>query len=211
MPEPSSLNFLIEPPPIEEFLPCISFRIAEGKAALKAKALRDKKAYQGKPRSPEVVNGVVLHQMGFSRGDAIEKYYPVTAHFIVTRNGAIAQLHDFEESLYASNFLNGSTIAIEFAGNLRNDRGRWWQGGSSEDLLAPEQVAAGRYILDIVRSYGIRKVYAHRQATGGRRANCCGPEIWRSIAEHAILNLGYEDTRDKTFGPGSKIPETWRT
>jgi peptidoglycan hydrolase-like protein with peptidoglycan-binding domain len=203
-------GFLVEPD--AGLKPELLDRIAEGGRALRRKSIDTNTDYQGLPRSAAGVDGIVLHQMGFSRGDEVEKYYKVTAHFIVTPSGAVAQLHDITASLYSSNYLNRTTVAVEFAGNLRNDRGAF-QGGYSPTLLTGAQVAAGRFLLDHVKTtYGIRKVFAHRQATGPRRANCCGPEIWRSVAQHAIDSggPGFEDTTAMAFGDGSPIPDTWK-
>lgn len=208
-----SYNFLIEPAKWSAFVqPEIQIKLAEGKAALEAKALKNKVQYKGTDRPQSDVTGVVLHQMGFSRGPAVEKYFPVTAHFIITSDGSIAQLHTVIKTLYASNHLNNFTMAVEFAGNLQNDRGQWWSGGTSQNKLTPEQVASGRFLMDVLKAaYHIRRVYAHRQGTGPRKANCCGPEIWFNVAEYAIMQLGYEDTRDETYGNGSPIPTKWRS
>ena len=207
-----SSNFLIEPEPFSTFRPAFFVRIEEGRGALDAKEKQMKKPFQEKhSRFSRQVYGIVLHQMGFSRGDAADKYDAVTAHYIITQAGNIAQLHTVEECLYSSNHLNDFTIAVEFAGNFQNDKGQWWKGYPVQNRLTPRQVSAGLFLLETVQDlYEIRTVFAHRQGTGPRRANCCGPEIWRSIAERAILTLGYEDTRNKFFGNGSAIPETWR-
>jgi hypothetical protein len=183
----------------------------QGQAALKAKSDTNEQVYKGRDREASKVTGIVLHQMGFNRGNEIEKYFPVTAHFVILPNGVLGWLHKFEESLYSSNFLNPTTIAVEFAGNLKDDRGIWWKGIKQQDALTPEQVQAGRDLLLFLRdSFGIRKVFAHRQAHQ-KKTNCCGPEIWSNVGEYAIRELGYEDTRDQTFGHGTPIPKTWRT
>ena len=186
-----------------------SNRIAEGQRALARKAKAQGKKFQGRDRPIEQVTGIVLHQMGFTRGDAIEKYFPVTAHFVIAPNGDTAQLHGLEESLWSSNALNKFTCAVEFAGNFRNDKGRWWRGGG-EDRLTTAQIVAGRDLLrQVASSYGIRHVYAHRQGAGKNKSNCCGPEIWYEVAEWACENGIYENTSYEFYGAGSCIPASW--
>lgn len=203
----------------EPFTPAFETLILEGEAALKEKEKKTGKKYHGADRLAAQVTGVVLHQMGFARGNEPKKYLPVTAHFIITRDGRLAQLHPVTTKLFSSNGLNATTVAVEIAGNLRNFRGQWWKGGF-EDYLMRQQVSAGRFLLSwLTQTYGIREVYAHRQAHAGK-PNCCGPEIWSSIGEWAIHEGGYDDCRDLTFRykfdkdnkpvMGSPIPEQWR-
>jgi hypothetical protein len=203
-------SFLVEPDP--QLTPILEDRIAAGHKALRRKSKDTNQRYQGKPRAAARVNGIALHQMAFSRGDDIEKYDKVTAHYVITPDGGLAQLHDLTIQLWSSNHLNGFTVAVEFAGNLRSAKGRW-HGTRAPDVLTPQQVAAGRFLLQHMRdTYGIKKAYAHIQGRGAGRANCCGPEIWKSVAQWAIDpgGLGFQDTTHETYGPGWPIPDTWK-
>lgn len=202
------LSFVVAPG--DDFTPSIIDRIKKGERALEQKAEDQNDLFQGQPRDESIVDGVVLHQMAFSRGNALHKYDKVTAHFFVTPAGEIAQIHPFSAFLYASNALNSNTVAVEFAGNFRDDTGRFW-GNFAPNYLTARQVTAGRYLLEYLNTnHGIKKVFAHRQGTGGRRANCCGPEIWKNIAQYAIANLNYDDMSNHTSGAGPPIPDSWK-
>ncbi|MCP4674105.1 MAG: hypothetical protein GY854_01005 [Deltaproteobacteria bacterium] len=207
--EPPVLDFMVEPD--SDLEPVVLDRIENGRKALRRKSKDNNQKYQSTPRVASSVNGITLHQMAFSRGNQIGKYDKVTAHYIVTPGGAIAQLHDITASLWSSNHLNRFTVAVEFAGNFRNSKGLWG-GRFSPNYLTPRQVTAGRHLLKHVRDvHGIKKVYAHIQGRGADRANCCGPEIWKSIAAWAMSpgGLGFEDTTAETYGPGWPIPKKW--
>jgi N-acetylmuramoyl-L-alanine amidase/Putative peptidoglycan binding domain len=208
--EPLSLDFIVKPDP--GLKPVVLNRISEGRKALRRKSRDNNQDYQSRPRGPSAVTGITLHQMAFSRGDDVAKYDKVTAHYIITPGGLIAQIHPITASLWSSNALNRFTVAVEFAGNLRNTKGRWG-GVHSPNLLTPQQVTAGRFLLKHVRdTHGIEKVYAHVQGRGAGRANCCGPEIWKNVAEWAFASggLGFNSTVNETYGAGWPIPQKWR-
>lgn len=66
----------------------------------------------------------MLHQTGFNRGDSPRSYRTVNAHFAILQDGALIQLHRSQDYLYASNYLNARSMAVEFVGNMPSERGR---------------------------------------------------------------------------------------
>ncbi|MEM7152280.1 MAG: N-acetylmuramoyl-L-alanine amidase [Myxococcota bacterium] len=160
------------------------------------------------------VDGIVLHQMSFYRkGDTIDRYADVPAHYIITQQGELAQLHDHNVYLYTSNSLNATTVGVEFAGNFASTSGSFYQKQKFwACVLTPHQVSAARLLLETVqRDRGITKVYSHIQAYAGR-SNCGGPDIWASVGQWGVDVLRLSDG-----GPGWKkddgaeIPDVWRT
>jgi len=196
-------------------------RIAQGQAAL-AKRERDtgKRISRG-TRNMGPVDGLVLHQMSFSRGNAIDRYDGVTAHFIVLPNGQIIQLHPLDEYLYAAHNFNPYTVSVEFAGNFPSANGNWYKPEKfGQNHVSEAQINAGRYLIDELRrafkntaSPGLRYVYAHRQSDD-QRGNDPGPDLWYGVGEWAIRERGMSETPtgDKNFtvGDGKSIPDTWR-
>ena len=73
---------------------------------------------------------LVLHQMAccFEPKDPLKRFLTVGAHFAITDDGRILQLHPVSALLWASNGFNPRSVAVEFAGNFPNTRGTWWQG-----------------------------------------------------------------------------------
>jgi len=191
----------------------------QGDARLRANEARDGKTYFRRgDRSVRDLDGIVLHQMGFTRGDDPDRYTGVQAHFIVTPNGRIAQLHPISRYLFASSALNKGTVGVEFAGNFQSDKGRWHnpsQMGAQEGPTSA-QIRAGRYLVGYIRrefaaSGGqLKAVWGHRQGTGLRRANCPGPQIWHGIVPWANQRYGLQCVADDTVGDGNPIPESWR-
>jgi hypothetical protein len=159
------------------------------------------------------VYALVLHQMAFSRGNDVKKYDKVTAHFIITPDGKIAQLHPISAYLYASNGFNKHSVAVEFAGNFPNTRGRCWKPerfGCHRLTLA--QIDAGRYLVQyLIHKIGLTHILAHRQSSGTRE-NDPGPDIWYHVGQWAVDNLGLRDggTGFK-IDNGKPIPDSWRT
>jgi N-acetyl-anhydromuramyl-L-alanine amidase AmpD len=157
------------------------------------------------------VDAVVLHQMGLSRGNDLQRYRQVTAHFVILPDGRVAQLHPTSSRLSASHGFNGRSVAIEFAGNLRSTNGQWWRPETyGRDTLTDAQIESGRKLLRVLESQGVRFVFAHRQSYS-QRGNDPGPEIWASVGQWAIDTLGMSDG-----GPGyvvesgQPIPDEWR-
>lgn len=165
-------------------------------------------------RSPrtEQIDAVVLHQMGLSRGNDLQRYRLVTAHFVILPDGRIAQLHPTSARLSASQGFNGRSVAIEFAGNLRSTDGGWWRPQTyGRDTLTAAQVESGRNLLRALASQGVRFVYAHRQSYN-QRGNDPGPEIWASVGQWAIDTLRMSDGGpDYAIDSGRPIPADWRT
>jgi hypothetical protein len=163
-------------------------------------------------RDPSTVKYLVLHQMAFSRGNNPDRYNAVTAHYAILPNGRILQLHPVSALLWASNGFNRKSVAVEFAGNFPNTRGKCWETGKYGcHKLTQAQIAAGRYLVKhLIEQIGLTHIFAHRQAAKTRE-NCPGPDIWYHIGQWAIDNMGLKDG-----GPGYKIdlghaiPDAWR-
>ena len=158
------------------------------------------------------VDAIVLHQMAFSRGNDLRRYRNVTAHFVIVPDGQIAQLHPVRARLPSSHGFNARCVSVEFAGNLRSADGRWWKPERfGRNTLTPAQSEAGRQLLRALRSAGIRYVFGHRQSSASR-ANDPGPEIWSTVAQWAIDELGMSDGGPTyAIGSGQPIPDVWRT
>jgi len=177
-------------------------------------ATADKSKRKG-TRDPKTVYALVLHQMAccFAPQDPLKRFLTVGAHFAIANDGRILQLHPMSTLLWASNGFNNRSVAVEFAGNFPDTRGRWWQG-STYGMNRPTaaQVTAGRQLIrHLMRTMGLTHVLAHRQSSGTRE-NDPGPDIWFDVGQWAVNTLGLKDG-----GPGFKIdtgnpiPEEWRT
>ena len=172
-------------------------------------------------RNLSAVKGIVLHQMAFNRDNDFNSYLKTGAHYIILRDGKIGQLYAHDINLNASNGFNNHTLAVEFAGNFPNDRGKWWHEGKHTPAqrkvreLHPtrEQIQAGKFLLRTLINDpslpNFKHVYAHRQSSASR-SNDPGPDIWCQVAEWAIKNLGYQDASQVVVGSGQKIPSTWK-
>ncbi|NBC33992.1 MAG: hypothetical protein GVY13_15060 [Alphaproteobacteria bacterium] len=159
------------------------------------------------------VYALVLHQTAFSRGSNITKYDKVTAHYCLLPDGTILQLHPQTAYLWASNGFNAGSVAIEIVGNFRSDRGRWWNPEKmGRNYLTAEQIASGRGFLQyLINDLGITHVLAHRQAKNVK-ANCPGPDIWGTIGQWGVDELGLNDGgQGFKISSGNPIPETWRS
>ena len=100
-------------------------------------AKSDKSLRKG-ARDLKKVKQLVLHQMAccFKPADPLKRFLTINAHFAITSDGRILQLHPIEQLLWASNGFNGSSVAVEFAGNFPTRRAI---GGK-----APRMVETGR-------------------------------------------------------------------
>lgn len=166
-------------------------------------------------RGPGVVDALVLHQMAccFRPRNPLERFRTIVAHFAITADGRILQLHPTSALLWASNGFNRRSVAVEFAGNFPNTRGRWWQGDRfGRNQVTQAQIDAGRRLIRHLRStLGIRYVFAHRQSSASRD-NDPGPDIWFHVGQWAIANLGMSDGGPRyKLGTGNPIPDAWRT
>ena len=193
--------------------------ITQGDAKLRSNEARDGRQYfRRKLRDVSKVDGITLHQMGFSRGDDISRYLGVQAHFVVMPNGDIGQLHQLDRYLYSSSALNADTVGVEFAGNFQSDKGKWWSPDTMGAQEAPTdaQIQAGQFLVGYIRKElraaggDLKAVWGHRQATSLRRANCPGPQIWHGIVPWANKRYGLECVADDTVGDGNPIPDTWK-
>ncbi len=166
---------------------------------------------------------VVLHQMGFSRGNDPLKYKKVTAQYIITPDGTIAQLHPLTTYLYSSHGFNEGGIAIEFAGNLpsrtqSDEPAHYYKPDKfGRDQLTVEQVYAGRWLLEYLRDFALpsldlelRVVLAHRQASA-LRGNDPGPDVWANVGQWAVDEMGLSDGGvDFYVSDGKPIRDDWR-
>jgi hypothetical protein len=161
------------------------------------------------------VDAVVLHQMAccFRPRDPLVRFRSLKAHFAVLADGRILQLHPASALVWASNGFNHRSVAVEFAGNFPDVRGRWWEGARfGRNQVTQAQVAAGMTLIrHLVTTLGIRHVFAHRQSSG-QRTNDPGPDIWYHVGQRAVNDLGLSDGGPgfKT-GTGAAIPDAWRT
>ncbi len=163
-------------------------------------------------RDPRNVKALVMHQMALSRGDNPARYLNTTAHFAILPNGRIMQLHPISALLYASNGFNRTSVAVEFAGNLPDARGRYWRPDTfGRNKLTQAQIAAGRFLIKyLISKIGLKRIHAHRQAAGSR-LNCPGPDIWYYVGQWAVDNLGLSDGGQQyKIGTGATIPQAWR-
>ena len=163
-------------------------------------------------RAPGKVYALVLHQMAFSRGSDSTRYDRVTAHFAILPDGKILQLHPVSALLWASNGFNAGSVAVEFAGNFPNVKGRCWAADRFGcHRVTDEQIMAGRYLVDhLIRTIGLTHVLAHRQSSGTRE-NDPGPDIWYHVGQWAVQTRGLRDGGPGfKVGTGNPIPEMWR-
>ena len=175
---------------------------------------RDKR--KRKPRDMSKVYALVLHQTaGNQRNTPPNRYDSVTAHFVIKPNGQILQLHPLAAYLNASNGFNAGSVAVEFAGNFPDVRGKRYvypNGASPQGTLTAEQIKAGRCLVRyLVKNMSLTHIVAHRQSSASR-ANDPGPDIWYHVGQWAINNLGLRDGGPSfKVGSGNPIPDIWRT
>lgn len=154
--------------------------------------------------------GVTLHQMGFSRGDGLDSYDKVHAHFIITHpSGHIVQLHPLD--VRAKNAFDfPQSVQVEFAGNFPSTAGRWWSGDShGRDEVTAEQVRSGRQLLQYLQENyisGTPIISAHRMSNP-ERGNDPGPGIWAGVGRYAVESLGWGLAPAATGG--ESLPKSW--
>lgn len=159
------------------------------------------------------VDALVLHQMAFSRGNDATRYDTVVAHFAILPDGKTLRLHPETALLWASNHFNARSVAVEFAGNFPDTKGRCW---NSKEFgchrVTPEQIEAGRRLVrHLVDTIGLTHVLAHRQSSGSRE-NDPGPDLWAGVGQWAVDQLGLGDGGPGfKVGDGNPIPSEWRT
>jgi hypothetical protein len=173
----------------------------------------DKSHRKGK-RDPKKVYALVLHQMAccFRPADPLKRFLSINSHFAIAADGRILQLHPITELLWSSNGFNAGSVAVEFAGNFPNTKGRWWQGDKfGRNRPTPEQLEAGRYLVRyLIDKMGLTHVLAHRQSSASRE-NDPGPEVWYHVGQWAIEKLGLKDGGPGFKLPGANpIPDEWR-
>ena len=173
----------------------------------------DKSHRKGK-RDPKKVYALVLHQMAccFRPADPLKRFLSINSHFAIAADGRILQLHPITELLWSSNGFNAGSVAVEFAGNFPNTKGRWWQGDKfGRNRPTPEQLEAGRYLVrHLIRVMGLTHVLAHRQSSASRE-NDPGPEVWYHVGQWAVDKLGLKDGGPGFKLPGANpIPDEWR-
>ena len=177
-------------------------------------AVADKSVRKG-TRDPKTVYALVLHQMAccFRPKDPLKRFLSLGAHFAILPDGRILQLHPVSALVWASNGFNNRSVAVEFAGNFPNTRGRWWKGETyGANRPTAEQFASGRALIrHLIRTIGITHVVAHRQSSGTRE-NDPGPDIWYQVGQWAVDSLGLKDGGPGfKIGTGNPIPAEWRT
>ena len=173
----------------------------------------DKSHRKGK-RDPKKVYALVLHQMAccFRPADPLKRFLSINSHFAIAADGRILQLHPITELLWSSNGFNAGSVAVEFAGNFPNTKGRWWEGDKfGRNRPTPEQLEAGRYLVRyLIDKMGLTHVLAHRQSSASRE-NDPGPEVWYHVGQWAIEKLGLKDGGPGFKLPGANpIPDEWR-
>lgn len=196
----------------ESFLGDLWGRISGGRRIVDRTHLTPVTLRKGGLRPAGSVYALVLHQMAFSRGNDPARYNTVNSHFAILPDGAILQLHPVSALLWASNGFNARSVAVEFAGNFPNIKGKCWSSAEFGcHRLTNEQVHAGRHLVDhLIREIGLTHVLAHRQSSASRE-NDPGPDIWYHVGQWAISTRGLRDG-GATFkvGSGNPIPTEWR-
>jgi hypothetical protein len=172
------------------------------------------KSHRKGPRDPKKVYALVLHQMAccFRPADPLKRFLSINSHFAIAADGRILQLHPITELLWSSNGFNAGSVAVEFAGNFPNTKGRWWQGDKfGRDRPTPAQLEAGRYLVrHLIRVMGLTHILAHRQSSASRE-NDPGPEVWFHVGQWAVDKLGLKDGGPGFKLPGANpIPDEWR-
>jgi len=177
-------------------------------------AQSDKSIRKG-ARDMKKVHALVLHQMAccFQRKDPLRGFLHLKAHFAILPDGRILKIHPVEQLIWSSNGFNSGSVAVEFAGNFPNVKGKWWEGDKfGRNRVTPAQIEAGRRLIrHLVRTMGLRTVLAHRQSSASRE-NDPGPDIWYGVGQWAVDNLGLKDGGPGfKVGDGNPILDAWRT
>lgn len=172
-----------------------------------------------KQRSASDVDAVVLHQMGFSRGNDPSRYDAVTAHYKILPDGTIIESHPWTTNLPAANGLNRRSVSVEFAGNLpkrhrsTNPSDFWSPEKMGMNQLTQPAINSGRKLLAWLYGRGIRFLFGHIQSAPDRGIDP-GPDIWSEVAEWALRSYGFnagmhDRGRSFTVGSGKPIPASW--
>lgn len=178
--------------------------------------LDDYAAEHTRTREASEVYALVLHQMGFSRGNDPSRYDEVTAHYVVLPDGGIYWLHDHTTRLPAAGGLNSGSVSVEFAGNLpsvagsTNPKAFWSPDTHGMDQLTAEQIAGGRALVNALHGQGwLTHILAHRQG-GPERQNDPGPDVWREIGAWAVKEHGLAwGGEGFAVNRGLPIPKDW--
>ena len=173
-------------------------------------------------RPPEKVFALVLHQMAccFKVKDPLTRFLNMAPHFAILPDGRILQIHPLQAYTAASNGFNAGSVAVEFAGNFPNTKGKWWmskdlkteaQRKANQNQVTPQQIESGRYLVQYLkRTMGLKTILAHRQSSGTRE-NDPGPDIWYNVGQWAVDNLGLSDGGPNfKVGTGNALPDLWR-
>lgn len=170
--------------------------------------------HRKKTRDLGTVDSLVLHQAGFKRSnDSPDDYRKVKSHYVITRGGRILQYHPADWVLWSSNGFNDRSVAVEFIGNMPSTQGKWYKPEKfGADQLEDAQIEAGRALVEhLLDELSITHVFAHRQSSGSR-GNCPGPDIWSTVGQWAMEELGMLDGGfNYVKGSGKAIPDSWRT
>lgn len=156
-------------------------------------------------RSLTRVDGIMLHQMGFDRGNAPSEYLRIIGHYAVLRDGTILKLRDHEAFL--NDARSGSSIHVEFAGNYPDE-----SVASPTSTPTLRQIRSGRWLMRVIcESPGlhIRHVVSHRQWNFGGRPNDPGPHLWFNVAVWAKSALGL--TGVASAANGRDNPASWES
>ena len=154
----------------------------------------------GSTRPVGAINSMVLHQTGFSRGNSVDAYDTVIAHYVVLPSGTVLRLRELEALL--NNAHSRASVSVEFVGNFPPRPRR------DAQLPTKAQVDAGQGLVRHVRSQisgRLSHIFAHRQFNPGAKGNCPGPHIWYNVGYWAENCLGLSHT---ISSPGS-IPRSW--
>jgi D-alanyl-D-alanine carboxypeptidase-like protein/N-acetylmuramoyl-L-alanine amidase-like protein/putative peptidoglycan binding protein len=165
-------------------------------------------------RDPKKVNALVLRQMAccFKVNDPLTRFLKMAPHFAILPDGRILQLHPITAHTWTSNGFNKDSVAVEFAGNFPDTRGKWWnEAKAGKNQVTKEQIEAGRYLVrHLIGATGLTHILAHRQSSATRE-NDPGPDIWYHVGQWAVDNLGLKDGGSGfKVGAGNPIPDIWR-
>lgn len=172
-------------------------------------------------RDLKKVYALVLHHTAGPLKERPEDLDHTNAHFVITPKGRILKLHPMETLLWASNGFNAGSVAVEFVGNFRNEKGICWYKGPHflpcTNKPTPEQIKAGRdLVLHLRNKINLTHILTHRQSSS-QRDGCPGPDIWYYVGQWAVNNFGLKDGGSGFYirysnpvNNGKPIPDSWR-
>lgn len=190
---------------------------------LRSTASKTPGGYRKRPRPWSKVTGVCLHQTACHMGERPGRYAKTGAHVIVTRQGQVIWLHDFDQVVVHGHGWNAQTVGIEVDGlyeGVEGDPRTVWddpstkvreQGMTLTDATVQSLQAVIRWIVaEVARNGGkVSALVAHRQSIDDRR-NDPGGAIWRRVALPMSAELGLTDGGDGfKLGKGRPIPREW--